>query len=123
MFVLGSAAGVMRSRAISSGATRGLQLREGQQNWPGRVQQVSSAFNNQFESPTYFLAVLAFAMIADVTDPILVTLAWVYIASRLAHAFIYVTFNHVPTRFLVFLAGFIAMTAMWALVGWRVLAG
>lgn len=93
----------------------------GQKAWPDQVQKFSNAFNNQWETPTLFFAGLAFAMIADEGGVILVGLAWLYVATRVVHAFIYVTTNYIPHRFAVFVAGFATLLAFWGVLAWRVL--
>ncbi|NIR61033.1 MAG: MAPEG family protein, partial [Gammaproteobacteria bacterium] len=85
----------------------------GQRNWPKSVQQVSNAFNNQWESPTLFYAGVAFAMLAGAGGGLLVGLAWLYVATRVVHALIYVTTNTIPLRFAVFIAGFAALAVFW----------
>jgi hypothetical protein len=94
----------------------------GQRNWPKRVQQISNAFNNQWESPTLFYAGVGFAMIAGAGGALLVGLAWAYVASRAGHALVYVTSNFIPLRFLVFIIGFLALLAFWVVLGARALA-
>jgi len=120
-FVLAVATGGARLLARAKGATKGRELTLGQLNWPTRVQQISNAFNNQFETPLLFYVGVAFAMIAGVTDGLLVTLAWVYVGSRALHALIYVTINIVPIRFLAFAAGLIAMVVFWMVLAQAVL--
>lgn len=82
--------------------------------WKSRAGIVSNAFHNQLEMPMLFYAVVAFAMIANGVDDVMVTLAWVYVALRLVHAAIHTTYNHVPHRFLVYLASNAVLLAMWA---------
>jgi len=120
-FVLGLATGGARFAARASGATKGRELTLGQLNWPTRVQQISNALNNQFETPILFYVGIAFAMIAGVTDPLLVTLAWVFVGSRVAHALIYVSVNIVPIRFLAFAVGLIAIGVFWVVLAQAVL--
>jgi hypothetical protein len=93
----------------------------GQKAWPDQVQKFSNAFNNQWETPILLYVGLGFAMIAGQGGPVLVGLAWIYVATRLVHAFIYVTSNYIPHRFAAFVAGFTALMAFWGVLAWRVL--
>lgn len=93
----------------------------GQKAWPPQVQKLSNAFNNQWETPTLFFAGLGFAMIAGQGGPVLVGLAWFYVATRIVHAFIYATSNYIPHRFAVFVTGFSALIAFWVVLAVRVL--
>jgi hypothetical protein len=47
-------------------------------------------------------------------DSIQVSLAWVFVMARYAHAFIHIGFNYVPLRFAAFLAGAITLGVIWA---------
>ena len=120
VFALGLPMAFLRSRAISTRAVRLGDIALGQQSWPGAVQRISSCYSNQFESPALFLAGVVFAGLLGVHDPLVVGLAWLFIASRLVHALIYVTFNHILYRFLAFIVGFAAIGAIWALLALHV---
>mgnify|MGYP003386602675 CR=1 FL=1 len=84
--------------------------------WPDEVLKVSNNLRNQFETPVLFY-VLCFALIAlAAVTPLAVGLAWLYVASRLAHAWVHVRSNHVPTRFRYFVVGLVALIALVVLV-------
>ena len=85
----------------------------GQSRWPPRVQQISNAFHNQLEIPIFFYALVAFALIADRTGAFFVALSWLFVLSRLAHAFIHVTSNNVRYRGPAYLVGVVILMAMW----------
>jgi hypothetical protein len=120
--LLATATGAMRWSAAMKREVRVGDIALGQRNWPKRVQQVSNAFNNQWESPTLFYAGVAFAMIAGEGGGALTALAWIYVATRLAHVVVYTTSNFIPLRFAMFVAGFAALMAFWAVLAARVLA-
>jgi hypothetical protein len=117
---LGVATGVMRVRAVRRRDLQG-DVSLGQRNWPQRTQQISNAFNNQWETPTLFYAGVAFAMIAGRSGPMLVGLAWAYVATRVIHALIYTTSNVVQLRFFAFAAGFVAVLVFWGTLARQVL--
>ncbi len=94
----------------------------GQRAWPARVMQVSNAFQNQFELPILFYALVAFALITRKADLLFVVLSWVFVATRFAHAFVYATTNPIRQRFAIFVVGAIALMAMWIIFAVRVLA-
>lgn len=81
--------------------------------WKGRAAIASNAFHNQFEMPTLFYAVVAFAMLANGVDDFMLVLAWAYAILRLVHAFIHTTYNHVPHRFFAYLASNAVLLLMW----------
>lgn len=68
---------------------------------------------NQFELPVAFYAICLLFIATGTTSTLLTTLAWVFVVSRLVHAFVHVTNNKIfPNRFLSFLIGGLALTAM-----------
>jgi hypothetical protein len=81
--------------------------------WPAPAQQAGDAYGNQFELPVLFFALAPLAILTRKADFIFVALAWVFLLLRVAHAFVHVTSNHVPTRFRLFAAGAIVLLAMW----------
>lgn len=110
---LAVATGLMRFRAIASGRVKPGDIALGQGAWPRRAQQVSNAYQNQMEAPVLFYAGALFATVLGVTSTALVVLAWVWAVSRLLHAFIHVTSNHLRLRFMAFAAGMLCLMAFW----------
>lgn len=119
--VLAGMTGSARWRAAMKREVRVGDIALGQKAWPEPVQKISNAFNNQWETPTLFYAGVAFAMIAGQGGPVLVGLAWLYVATRVIHAFVYATRNYIPHRFAVFLTGFFVLVGFWSVLAWRVL--
>ncbi len=95
----------------------------GQKPWPDKVQQVSNAFQNQFEVPVAFYALVGFAMLTSKADLAFVVLEWIFVASRIGHAVVHTTSNHVPTRFLYFVSGGVVLLVMWVMFAIRILVG
>jgi hypothetical protein len=93
----------------------------GERAWPPRVTQVANTFHNQFETPVLFYALVAFAMFTRQADLLFVLLSWLFVATRVAHAWVYTTSNHVFTRFRIFLAGTSVLMLMWAIFALRIL--
>jgi hypothetical protein len=91
--------------------------------WPGRAAAVSNAYHNLLEMPVLFYAVCAFALFADAADGEMVVLAWMFVAFRAVQAFIHTTYNHIPHRFLAFLASVTVLIAMWVNLALSVLVG
>ncbi len=71
--------------------------------WPERVIQINNNIRNQFELPVLFYA-LCFMLWAlqAVTTPALI-IAWLFVISRLLHAYIHTGSNYVPLRRNVFM--------------------
>ncbi|MCB1483299.1 MAG: MAPEG family protein [Hyphomicrobiaceae bacterium] len=108
----------VRSQTVQRGAHAGLKP-----IWPERAGVVSNAFQNQLEIPMLFYAAVAFSMITSAVDALMVSLAWAFVITRLVHAFVHTTYNFVPHRFIVYLAGSLIVLAMWVRLFLHVSAG
>lgn len=89
----------------------------GQKAWPDRPMQVANAYCNQLELPTLFYAAVAFALITSRADVVLLILAWIFVATRLVHAWIHTTSNDIRRRFRAFAFGVLTLLAMWVYFG------
>lgn len=111
--VLFRLAGV-RYRAVRAGGL-GEDATLDDRAWPRNVRQASNCFRNQFEIPVLFYAVVAFALITRKADLVFVILSWVFVLTRIVHAFIHVTVNDIRLRLPAFGAGAIVILIMWVL--------
>jgi hypothetical protein len=78
---------------------------------------VSRNLSNLYEMPTLFYAGVAIAFAAGESGPLLVALAWVYVALRAAHSVIHLRWNRVRWRFRVFAVSWAVLIAFWAALG------
>lgn len=113
--------GRRRFAEIGAGRVRVGEIALGERNWPPKVQAAANAFSNQFEIPMLFFALVPLALHTRKADLLFVVLAWLFVATRAAHAYIFVTSNHVPTRFRLFMAGVVILGVMWLVFAWRIL--
>jgi hypothetical protein len=121
-FVLLGLMGRRRFLAVKGREVRVSDIALGQSAWPEAPARCGRAYQNQFELPVLFYVLVAFALMARKSDLAFVILEWVFVASRLAHAFIHVTTNHVPHRFAAFVFGMVVLLLMWLVFAIRVLA-
>ena len=98
---------------------RDIALRE--QKWGKRETQIANAYHNQLELPLLFYVLTILAWITKQADLLFVVLAWVFVALRLVHAVIHVTSNHVPSRYIAFVAGAVVLMIMWLIFIVRIL--
>jgi hypothetical protein len=70
-------------------------------------------FRNLFELPVLFYLALVVADRLDRIDAVSVGLAWLFVALRLTHSLIHVTYNKVMHRFLAYLSGGFALWLLW----------
>ncbi len=109
MFVMGS----RRRAALASKQTTMNDIALGQDAWPADATKASNNFKNQFETPVLFFAAAAFALITKSIDIWMLSLAWVYVITRIGHAAIHLGGNIVMQRASFYLVGVIAVLAMW----------
>jgi hypothetical protein len=109
---------LLRAGEIKS---RDVALRE--PNWPPRLTQISNAFHNQLELPLLFYVLTILALMTRHADLLFVMLAWIFVVSRLVHAYIHVTSNDVRQRGPLFGLGALVLTIMWAIFMIRILLG
>lgn len=73
-------------------------------------------YANLFELPVLFYVAGLVAMILRVESSLLVTLAWIFVGCRVAHAAIHMSYNNVVHRAAVFGLGSLVMLAMWVVL-------
>lgn len=70
---------------------------------PAAVRWKADNYNHLMEQPTLFYAVaISLAVLGDSSSTSL-ALAWAYVALRVVHSLVQTTWNHIQTRFAVFL--------------------
>jgi hypothetical protein len=112
--------GRSRVALLRSGEVKVGDIALGERRWPPKVQQVANAYHNQFEVPILFLVLTALALITRKADLAFVVMAWIFVASRLVHAYIFTTSNRVSQRFMAFLVGVVILMLMWILFAVRI---
>jgi len=90
--------------------------------WPDSVLQVNNNIRNQFELPVLFYGVCFILWGLEAVGVVAPVLAWLFVASRIAHTWIHLTSNYIPNRRRLFTVGWWILLAMMLLVVWQ-LAG
>jgi hypothetical protein len=111
----------VRTAALRRRDVRIADIVLGQQNWPPRATQVGNAYNNQFQLPLLFFVLVILAYMLKKADLLFVLMSWIFVISRILHAFIHVTTNRLQTRFMIFAVGAIVLLIMWIIFALRVL--
>lgn len=122
-FALLFCAGIARVKSVKSGETKVASIALGQPNWPTKVQQLGNAYANQLQLPVLFYVLTILAIMTRQADLLFVVLAWLFVLSRLVHAYIHTGSNNVPQRFNAFLVGLFVLLAMWIIFAVRILVG
>ncbi|MBS0235186.1 MAG: MAPEG family protein [Proteobacteria bacterium] len=123
IFILLGLMGRERGRSLMSGEARREDIALDGGNYPLRARQFANCFSNQFELPMLFFVLIAFILITRVGDFLLLVLAWVFVLSRLAHAYIHTTSNDVDWRFRAYALGVAVLLAMWVIFAIKILTG
>ena len=113
--------GAVRYASVNRRETRIGDIALGQQNWPPRVTQIGNAFNNQFQLPTLFYALVILALVLHKADLVFVIMSWGFVVLRVLHAAIHTTTNRMLHRFGVYVAGALVLLAMWIILASRIL--
>jgi hypothetical protein len=109
-----------RRNALVGGQTKIRDIALGQQNWPAQATQIGNCYKNQFELPVLFYCLIAIALPLRHADLVIVLLSWVFVVTRLAHGFVFVTSNDLNRRSLAWLAGVVVLLVMWIYFALRI---
>jgi hypothetical protein len=112
---------LVRTASLRRGETKIRDIALRQPAWSAKATQISNCYDSQFQIPLLFYVLVILAWITKQADLIFVVMAWIFVLSRLAHAYIHTTSNHVPTRFNVFAVGVIVLLLMWIIFAVRIL--
>ena len=102
--------GYSRVASVRRGETKVRDIALGQLNWPEHITKIGNSYNSQFQLPVLFYVVVILAYASRAADLLFVILSWVFVATRLGHAYIHVTSNRVGRRFNAFAAGFAVLS-------------
>jgi hypothetical protein len=114
-FVVAYMLAFQRVTLVRAGALRGKKISLREPNWPDRVRQIENSYLNQFEMPVLFYVLMILLLITRQADFILMTLAWIFVALRIVHAYVHLTSNRLSARGPIFILGVIVLTIMWGL--------
>ena len=111
--------GPARVGALRRGEVKLKDVALGQNAWPDHITQIANTHNNQYQLPVLFYVLVLLTLVTRKTDFVLVAGAWVFVVSRFAHAWIYVTSNDVPMRFRAYVVGAFTLVALWIWLTFR----
>ncbi|MGK0267389.1 MAG: hypothetical protein ACI82N_001642 [Maricaulis sp.] len=79
---------------------------------PVEVRRIADNYNHLHEQPTIFYALVLYCHLVGLADPLMIGLAWGYVALRVLHSLIQALWNFIPVRFLVFISSTILLIVM-----------
>lgn len=112
-----------RVTLVRGGTVRAGDVALREPNWPPHVLKVTNAAHNQLEIPMLFYVLTTLAIVTHHADFVFVVLAWVFVLSRLVHAYVHTTSNVVHRRGPLFGVGLIVLFVMWLIFIVRILIG
>jgi len=111
--------GARKARAIKTGEVDRKQAALNNRLWPEDVIKVSNNIANQFEVPVLFYVLCLVLYGMNAVGVVALVLAWLFAASRFAHAYVHIGSNYVPVRLRLFLFGCLILIAMLLLAAWK----
>ena len=79
---------------------------------PPWTERVADNYNHLFEQPVVFYAIALSIAVINSIEPLMIQLAWVYVALRVLHSIVQITFNFVPLRFTLFVTSWLILGYM-----------
>lgn len=80
---------------------------------PELVTKTTRCFNNLFEVPVLFYVVCTLHVLLEVTNILGILVAWLFVLSRCALAYVHITYNNVKHRMLTFGMSVICVLLLW----------
>ncbi len=111
--------GMRKAKAVKAGEVNRQQAALNNRVWPEDVVKVSNNIANQFEVPVLFYVLCLALFSIDAAGMVALVLAWLFVLSRFAHAYVHIGSNYVPMRFRLFLVGCLVLIAIFILVAWE----
>lgn len=113
---------VVKARALKAGLVDLERRALHDDAWPENVQQVNNNIRNQFELPVLFYLLTVVLILQDAAGLVAQALAWLFVISRIAHAYVHLGSNDVRFRKPVFMLGWIFLMALLVLASYSVIA-
>lgn len=112
---------VAKKRAVKRGQVDAQRRALHADAWPDNVQKINNNIRNQFEVPVLFYVLMIVLFELGAIGWLAQLLAWLFVLSRVVHAYVHTGSNYVPARRLAFLFGCLMVLLMLALAFWEVL--
>jgi hypothetical protein len=108
---------VSRVRAVREGALPAAYFRVFQGGAePEYTAKPSRHLVNLFEAPTLFYAACLAAMATQTGGPLVLGLAWAYVAARLVHTFVHLGRNRLRARIPAYFGSWVVLLALWSVI-------
>ena len=106
-----------RFRAAHRGEVGAGDFRYGESDRvPAQVSLPNRNYMNLLELPVLFYIGCLTALVAEIVDAQLVSLAWAFVAARVVHSLVHILWNRVLARFAVFAIGVAILMVFWGVI-------
>lgn len=92
------------------------KLQKGNDDIPPHIVAGGRQMSHLFETPVLFYVAGVLAIVLGLEGALMIALAWAYVASRVVHAVIQMSYNNVLHRLVAFQVSFLLLLAMWVLL-------
>ena len=96
---------VAKRKAVKKGEVDEARRALDEDAWPDSVRKINNNIRNQFEVPVLFYVLALVHALADAVGYIALSAAWLFVLSRVTHAYIHTGTNYVPARRRAFMFG------------------
>src|SRR5690606_19565991 len=114
--------GARKAGAVKAGKVNRQQAALDNREWPENVVKVSNNMANQVEIAVRFYGLCFVLSRINAAGSVAGSLAWLFVVSRYAHAYVHVTSNYIPVRLPLFMTGALVLLAMLAVSAWNLAA-
>lgn len=83
---------------------------------PDKLVQAANNYTNLFEVPLLFYIACITSIVMGTQNSLLIALAWLFVASRVAHSYIHLTNNKIIPRLVAFVTGVLTVLVMWIIL-------
>lgn len=84
-----------------------------------KLTQANRNYTNLFEMPILFYAAGTIAITLHLEDIAIIILSWIFVAARVAHSWIHLTYNNVIHRMKTFMLSNVCLILIWGQLVWE----
>jgi hypothetical protein len=109
MFV---AMSIVKSKALKAGLVDAEKRALHPDAWPDNVLKFVNNISNQFENPVLFYALCLILWAMKAVDIYSLSIAWLFVLTRVLHAWVHTGSNYVPIRKKIFALGCLCLVVL-----------
>lgn len=121
-FYIAARMGFLRFAAIRRGDLNPsyFKLNQGAE-LPDYLAKYSNNYDNLLAAPILFYVLCGLLFVTEMVSEVQLILAWVFVASRIAHSYVHTTSNKIMVRARFFIGGLLLLSIMWVVFFFQVI--